>query len=252
MSLPTFASQRNAWSNPPVDDEGYFASSDLLTRSDDELHDLILRVERARYLGWRNFKNRWVDTFLMEKTFDSDVLDFGCGIGIEALQYAKFGNRVHLADIAPANVELAQRVLELFGYSPAATHVLKEKEPRAKIAPESLDVVHCVGVLHHIPYARSVVEEWAKWLKPKGQARLMVYSDVLWKRSTGERPSSGPPEEAPGFDTFVRAQDGVGAYADWYDCTKLQLLINGTPFVLQHCGYITHRLEFVGARLVRR
>lgn len=217
--IPEFTDQQQAWSNPPVDNVGYIPSSDLLQYSDRDLRRLVSDFEEARYEGERNRDNVWRDTLGLDSTHDSVVLDYGCGTGIEALQYAKKGNEVWVADIAPANVALACRIFEVHGFE-AKPLVIDSRPPF--IAPGTLfDVIHCSGALHHIPEPRPVVERFTELLAPDGEVRLMLYSDEAWRKYTGTEPPADVTDH-PGRPAFVRAMDSVGAWADWYDRERLE------------------------------
>src|SRR5262245_5608855 len=106
MSVPTFEQRARAWSSPPVDDIGYIPSEQLLKMSTEELAEMVQAMELNRYGGWRNWENRWYHFLGLDSTHDKYVLDYGCGVGIEALQYARAGNDVVLADISRDNVRL--------------------------------------------------------------------------------------------------------------------------------------------------
>ena len=248
MSIPSFESQREAWSNPPVDDVGYISSESLMKLDDDELLEMIQTMEVTRYQGWRNQNNRWRELLGLDSTHGKDVLDYGCGVGLEALQYARSGNHVTVADIVYENTCLAGRVQDLHGYS-VWMQVLAEHTPRAPFYPRMFDVIHCAGVLHHIPYATSVVEEMASWLRSTGELRLLLYSDVAWERATG----TSAPEDTlahPRYEVFVQEMDGVGTYAEWYDRSKI-IDLCGQWFTLERCEYVGN-LHFVGAVLRKR
>jgi SAM-dependent methyltransferase len=222
---------------------------ELLKLPDDELIELMEQFELSRYGGWRNTQNRWRKMLGLDTTHDKDVLDYGCGTGIEALQYAKQRNRVLVADIAPENALLAKHVLAVFGYE-SALHVIFESRPRLPLVkPESIDVIHCCGVLHHIEDAEDVVEEMAGWLRHDGELRLMVYSDVSWRKATNTHPPENV-RQHPAFRTYVRAMDAVGEYADWYDCTRLQRCF-GEWFTVSRCDYLDSTLGYLGAVLRR-
>lgn len=247
--IPTFANRRKAWSSPPVDDIGYLPSRELLTWDTADLLDIIGRMAQSRYGGWRNWEMRWRTTFSLDRTEGKRVLDYGCGVGLEALQYAKRGNRVWLADISRDNLKLAQRVLEMEGHEIEGTFLVKETTPVIDPA-EPFDVIHCVGVLHHIPYPEAIVQAMAGWLAPKGELRLMVYSDEAWRIATGTEP---PPwvEDSPHFDLFWQHWDPIGGYADWYDCNRLKRRF-GQWFKLKLCQPLTEHGEYLGAVLVKR
>lgn len=232
MSDPTVA-----WASPPVDDIGYISSEKLLDISDEDLADLIVNFERTRYTGWRNWRNNWRRVLKLDTTHDKAVLDWGCGVGMEALQYAKAGNDVRLADIVPSNVELARRVLELFGYS----------ESRSA---GPYDVIHCCGVLHHVPNPVDVMRDFSYRLQKKGEVRLMLYSDWAWRIHTGLEPPESTAEHAL-FETYVRAMDGVGDYADWYDADKLERLF-GEWYKVENFEYLTQDMSYCGAVMVKR
>lgn len=245
--IPAFADQQRAWSAPPVDNVGYISSADLLDYPDDNLRALVERFEAARYEGERNRDNVWRDVLGLDSTHDSTVLDYGCGTGVEALQYAKAGNKVWVADIAPTNVQLACHIASLYGYE---AHPLVIDGQWPFIAPStSFDVIHCSGALHHIPEPRPVVERFAELLKPGGELRLMLYSDDAWRKYT----ETEPPEDVtdhPMREAFVRAMDSVGAWADWYDRGRLESRF-GDLLTIERVEYMMADRTFLAATLRR-
>lgn len=247
--IPTFAEQRVSWSYPPVDDIGYLSSEELLKLPERELGDYINAATRARFKGWRNYEGRWRSVLKMDETEDCDVLDYGCGIGIEALQYARH-NRVYLADIVESNIDLAIRVLRISGYRPVETFIIQGRSPFCLAPASFFDVIHCSGVLHHIPRPVPVVRKMATWLKPGGELRLMLYSDVAWRLTTGTLPPAVA-EDHDSFLTFVRSMDGVGGYADWYNRERLEERF-GEWFEVEACEYLTEDQIYLGAVLRRR
>lgn len=250
MSIPSFEERTKAWSSPPVDDIGYLPSQELMTWDDEALADAISAMSQARYQGWRNYEMRWRTLLGLDKTRGKVVLDYGCGVGIEALQYAKLGNKVWLADIAPDNLLLSARVLGLEGYKPAGTYRISEAAPFINVL-EPFDVIHCCGVLHHIPDPQPVVEHMADWLKPEGELRLMVYSDEAWRIATQTEPPDGEVFDYVEFDKYWQHWDPIGGYADWYDADKLEEWF-GEWFTLKTCEYLTEHREYLGAVLTRR
>lgn len=225
-----------AWSHPPVDDIGYISSAKLLKLSDDDLHDLVVEFERTRYEGWRNWNGNWRRVLKMDSTHDKDVIDYGCGVGIEGLQYARAGNRVLPLDIVSDNVELSLRVLQLFGM------------PDTAVPP--VDIVHCSGCLHHIPHPEATVQVFHEMLKPKGELRLMLYSDWAWIKHIGDDPPTNTSEH-PDFAEYVAVMDAVGDYADWYNEEKLVDWF-GEWFELENFEYLTQDMSYCGAVMVKR
>jgi SAM-dependent methyltransferase len=148
------------------------------------------------------------------------VLDFGCGFGIEALQYARAGNQVMVADINPETITVAERVLGAFGYQ--STQVLVDG---SKFDCPPFDIFHSAGVLHHIPNPRPILERAVKLLKPGGEIRLMLYGDKTWYHVSKQLPPvDADIREHPLYQRFVRSLDGVGYHADWYSRAKVEHL----------------------------
>lgn len=248
--IPSFETRKRQWSAPPVDDIGYLPSEELLGWDDETLLDVINRMAESRYGGWRNWEMNWRVVLGLDRTHDKDVLDYGCGVGLEALQYAKKNNRVWIADIAESNLALADRVLRLCGARAEGMFLVKETLP--DIPHESFDIVHCAGVLHHIPEPRPVVEAMAGWLRPEGELRLMVYSDEAWRIATGtEPPQTHATSADPNFRLYWQHWDPIGGYAEWYDRERLEQWF-GEWFTVAECKPLTRFGEYLGAVLVKR
>lgn len=221
MSTGTWADRSNwdamraAWSHPPVEGLGYVSSAELLDASDAELvlHIARARSERHGVDGWRNYRNRWVDT-LHGDVAGRTVIDFGCGFGLEAVALAEAGAVVTLADIAVTNMELAARIMELKGHEWRSMLPIDRYWPFVTTS-DRFDIFYCNGVLHHIPWADSIMERARELLAPGGEARLMVYTDQAWIQAVGT-PAPAEPTRDPGFDRYVAHMDGVGRYAIFY------------------------------------
>jgi SAM-dependent methyltransferase len=252
MTVPTFAERQKAWSSPPVDDIGYIPSSEMLSMSDEQFAALMTSFWHNRYEGWRNHRGNWVDMFEMDTLEGQKILDYGCGVGMEGAQYANLGNKVWLADISSANLMVAERLFRLYGLKEERSLVIKAKPPflSAKLPP--MDVIHCVGVLHHIPEPIPVVKAMHGWLADGGRLHLMVYSDVAWRIATGKHAlPEGPVEESPYFEKFWTRWDALGGYADWYDEGRLADRF-GEWFDIERCDFLTPHREYLGAVLVKK
>lgn len=252
MSVPSFEERREAWSSPPVDDVGYIPSAEMLAMSDEEFVTLMDAFWKNRYLGWRNHEGRWVTLFGMHAggITGKRILDYGCGVGMEGATYASLDNEVWLADIAPENLRVAERLFALYGKLPAGTIELLH-DHLDWVVPDSLDVVHCAGVLHHIPEPEPVVRAFALALADGGRLHLMVYSDYAWRIATGKQQ---PPEnvlESEHFERYWKTWDPHGGFADWYDEGRLADRF-GEWFEIERTEYLTPNREYLGAVLVKR
>lgn len=242
---------RAAWASIPVDDEGYVPGASLLGLDDVDLTALVERVRAARYGGWRNDGGRWVQAMRLESAAGLRVLDYGCGIGVEALEFAIAGARVSVADINQSSVDVAVRVLALGDFTPEHALLLAAESPHLPPGLPLFDVVHMSGVLHHIQDPVPVVREIAGALRPGGELRVMVYSDRGWRDITGtETPQdvTGHPERM----RFVRHFDQVGDWADWYDAARLEsrfgrwLDVTDVQYITPSGHYLTATLRKPG------
>jgi ubiquinone/menaquinone biosynthesis C-methylase UbiE len=102
-----------------------------------------------------------------------DVLDVGCGQGIDVYRYALSGSRVTGVDITPRHVQLARAHADAMGIE------VKIVEGDAETLPFpscSFDRVSSNGVLHHTPDMPAALREIARVLRPGGEARVIVYN----------------------------------------------------------------------------
>jgi ubiquinone/menaquinone biosynthesis C-methylase UbiE len=102
-----------------------------------------------------------------------DVLDVGCGQGIDLANYAKAGARVTGIDLTPRHVELATPHLRALEMSGEAVVGDAESLP---FPDESFDRVSSNGVLHHTPDMPAALREIHRVLRPGGEARIIVYN----------------------------------------------------------------------------
>jgi len=241
-----------SWSQPPVDDLGYFKSEDMLAWSDFRLMDAIEGMRRARYEGSRNHGGLWRKLMGLDLT-GRTVLEYGCGVGMEAAELAGAGNNVVIADISESNMDLATRVMALTGAGRPTNRLrIGPDWPFIMSPPAAFHTVNCSGVLHHIRKARLTMERFHEVLKPGGELRLMVYSDEAWRIYTKTEPPGEPDiEDHPKFQHYIDCMDGVGDYATWYDQAKIERLF-GDLFEIDEYAYLTPDRRYCAAVLIRK
>lgn len=238
-----------AWSHVPVDGVGYLSSARLLELPDAELAALVDDMRDTRYHGWRNAGGGWRAGLGLDELSGCDVLDYGCGLGLEAAELAG-ANRVWTADLHAANVALADRVARLRGVELQGGYVIGESYPFVLgIGGQHFDVIHSCGVLHHSRAPTAVLVRWRELLRPGGQARLLVYGPGMWRRAVGTEPPADVAGD-PGFPGFLAYVDGVGDWADWYDPDRLAARAAGA-FTVETCEYLADE-RFLTATLRRR
>jgi SAM-dependent methyltransferase len=112
------------------------------------------------------------------------VLEIGCGIGTDGLQFARAGAIYMGVDLTDAAIELARKNFASAGL-PGEFQVADAE--RLEFSDESFDIVYSHGVLHHTPDIRAAVKEVHRVLKPGGRAIVMLYHRGSYNYQVGIR-----------------------------------------------------------------
>jgi ubiquinone/menaquinone biosynthesis C-methylase UbiE len=127
-----------------------------------------------RLLAERGGYAPWMEELLgYSETAGRQVLDVGCGQGIDVANYAMAGARVTGLDLTPRHVELARAHLDALGLE---AEIVEGDAERLPFANESFDRVSSNGVLHHTPDMPAALRELRRVLRPGGEARVIVYN----------------------------------------------------------------------------
>jgi SAM-dependent methyltransferase len=77
------------------------------------------------------------------------LLDYGCGMGEESIYFAKLGAQVTAIDVSPVGVDLVLRRAQHNGLSDRVK-AFQMDASATTFEPESFDLVHGLGIVHHI------------------------------------------------------------------------------------------------------
>jgi SAM-dependent methyltransferase len=136
--------------------------------------DFFDEVERHRYEEYAS----WMPEVMGFSDFAGKrLLEVGCGMGTDLLQFARGGAQVTGVDLTPRSVETSRHHLKLYGQTGDFALTDAEKLP---FADGSFDVVYSNGVLHHTPDTAGAVREIHRVLRPGGLARVMLYHRHSW------------------------------------------------------------------------
>lgn len=213
------------WGAIPVDDMGYFATTTLLRLSDAQVIELARLAYGYRYdtTAWRNQGDTLRQFMGLASVEGKTVMDFGCGFGIDALMFARSWANVILADISPITLAVARRTLARCSPPAQKLMIITGEPPYFEPYKQPVDLLWSVGVLHHIPYAADIIAHAFSVLKVK-ECRIVLYSDKRWERLMNEPapPVEQPIIEHPRCQEWVRLNDEVGQYADWYSPERIR------------------------------
>jgi SAM-dependent methyltransferase len=105
------------------------------------------------------------------------LLELGCGIGLDTVQFARHGALVTAIDVSSRALELARRNLEYNGLK--ATLELGNAE-ELRFEENSFDVVVARGILMFTPDDEKVADEVSRVLKPGGSAQFLLHNRFSW------------------------------------------------------------------------
>src|SRR6185295_6902607 len=153
---------REQWGQDPCGAE-YDREHELGTR---EFFD---SVERHRYTEYAP----WMPRLMQFENFRGQrLLEIGCGMGTDLLQFARGGARCTGIDLTPRSVEITRHRFKLYDARGAFTIGDGEHLP---FASDTFDVVYSNGVLHHTPDTAGAIREVHRVLRKGGLAIVMLY-----------------------------------------------------------------------------
>ncbi len=135
---------------------GFFA--DLDAYHFEKLHHLLTLIDFA---AWRG----------------KDVLDVGCGAGVEVVRFARAGARTTGIDLAASAVRLSRENVRQQGASAGLAVADGEALPFPDAA---FDFVYAHGVVQYTSDDRRLVAECRRVLRPGGVVFFQVYNRVSW------------------------------------------------------------------------
>ena len=142
--------------------------------------DLSREQDRRRYFedisNKRYHGREWhVPTVAQFSEFrGKDVLEIGCSIATDGLEFARNGARYVGVDLTPKSIEMAKERFNLFGFP--GRFEIANAETRLPFPDDSFDHIYSFGVIHHSPVPERIVREIYRVLRPGGTLTVMLYN----------------------------------------------------------------------------
>jgi SAM-dependent methyltransferase len=112
---------------------------------------------------------------------DKRVLEVGCGIGTDAVNFARVGADYTAVELSEASLAIAQQHFNVYGLRGRFIHCNAEKLADF-VEHGHFDLVYSFGVIHHTPDQRAVVKQIRKVVRDDGEFRCMLYARNSWKQ----------------------------------------------------------------------
>jgi 2-polyprenyl-3-methyl-5-hydroxy-6-metoxy-1,4-benzoquinol methylase len=136
------------------------------------------------------------------------LLEVGCGMGFDSVEFLKRGVRVTATDLTPRAVELARRHFEIEQLQPENVQV--ENALALSFPDNTFDAVWANGVLHATGDTPQAIREVRRVLKPGGRAVISHFyrkpSWMYWLSRYGRENIEFKEEDPPVNDFLTEAE----------------------------------------------
>jgi 2-polyprenyl-3-methyl-5-hydroxy-6-metoxy-1,4-benzoquinol methylase len=110
------------------------------------------------------------------------VLEIGCGIGTDTINFARHGANVTAVDLSDVSLELAMKRSEIYKLEDKITFYKANAENLSEYVPvDAYDLIYSFGVLHHTPHPEEVIAQVRKYMNKNSIFKMMVYNRYSWK-----------------------------------------------------------------------
>ena len=110
-----------------------------------------------------------------KKWKEKKVLEIGCGLGTDAINFARAGAILTVVELSKKSLDLAKKRFKLYNLS--AKFFLGNAEELSKFVPvESYDLIYSSGVIHHSPNPEKIVNEIEKYCDKNTEIRILLYN----------------------------------------------------------------------------
>jgi ubiquinone/menaquinone biosynthesis C-methylase UbiE len=110
------------------------------------------------------------------------VLEVGCGIGTDSINFARAGAKLTAVDLSGESLRIAQQRASLMGVEDQIEFVqANAEELTSVVSGTQYDLIYSFGVIHHTPRPERALAEMRRLVAPGGTLKVMVYHRHSWK-----------------------------------------------------------------------
>ena len=110
------------------------------------------------------------------------VLEIGCGIGTDAVNFAKHGAEYTGIELSDVSLDITRKRFELFGLKGAFYNIdAQDMEALSRVGTD-FDLIYSFGVIHHSPDPQKIIDNCFQLLKSDGTFKIMMYAEQSWKK----------------------------------------------------------------------
>ncbi|PWU07455.1 MAG: methyltransferase type 12 [Verrucomicrobia bacterium] len=167
------------------------------------------------------------------------VLEIGCGIGTDAVNFAKAGADYTGLELSSTSLELTKKRFEVYDLK-GNFYLGNAEELTEIIPPQKFDLVYSFGVLHHTPKPAEVVKAIKTYLDSTSELRLMLYAKNSWKAAMIEAGLDQPEAQAGCPIAFTYTAEEIRKLLKGYEILDLS---QDHIFIYQVEKYVQYQYE---------
>jgi ubiquinone/menaquinone biosynthesis C-methylase UbiE len=194
-SVPTITTVENYWDSRPCNIKHSNAEVGTL--------EYFNEVERRR-----NFVEPHIKHFAkFDDWIGKQVLEVGCGIGTDAVNFARGGAIYTGIELSNESLSLAKKRFELFELT--GTFLKGNAEELENVLKDiKYDLIYSFGVLHHTPNLSLALKQIRNYCHEKSEVKIMVYASNSYKQKMIEAGLDQPEAQygCPIANTYTRGE----------------------------------------------
>jgi len=110
------------------------------------------------------------------------VLEIGCGIGTDTVNFARHGAEVTAVELSAKSLEIARQRVAVYGLEDRVRFFSGSAEELTSFVPrQTYDLVYSFGVIHHTPHPERVLDQVRQYVGAGSTLKMMVYHRWSWK-----------------------------------------------------------------------
>jgi SAM-dependent methyltransferase len=110
------------------------------------------------------------------------VLEIGCGIGTDAVNFAKNGAEYTGIELSDRSLEITKERFKVYELNGTFFNLDAQNIEELSKVGGDFDLIYSFGVIHHSPNPQKIIDNCLSLLKPGGTLKLMVYAENSWKK----------------------------------------------------------------------
>jgi len=171
------------------------------------------------------------------------VLEVGCGIGTDTINFARAGALVTAVDLSDESLKLAKQRAKLFSLEEKISFYQANAEELSSQVPiDSYDLVYSFGVIHHTPNPSNAIAQIKQYMTRSSEFRLMLYAKNSWKNIMIQAGFDQPEAQSGCPIAFTYTKDEVRNLLEGFEVSDIRQ-DHIFPFVVEK--YVKYEYEIV-------